>query len=99
MKFELLCVLALTCSVLGQRNENPCAGVTDRTQFRNDWSTCGDYFFCDYERAVPSGPCPDGYGFTLEAIACSAAANQCAQCPEVGNFAVSRSTVYEIIDF
>lgn len=87
--FLLICVLALTGAVLGRRNPNPCEGVTTDTTFANDWSTCGDYFWCNFDKAVPSGPCPIGMGFIYEKLACSSEAATCDECPADDNIAVS----------
>lgn len=90
VKFLLLSVLALAGAALGQRNVNQCAGVTDETTFVNDWAHCSDYFWCNFDQTVPSGPCPDGFGFDVDQQRCSQpAATGCDTCPAEGNIAVS----------
>lgn len=95
MKLILLSVLALSSAVLGQRNPNPCLGVLGNGQFRNDWSSCGDYFWCNFGVAVPvPTPCPPGWGFDEPLQACTIQAGNCDRCPVEGVIAVSFAKYY-----
>lgn len=71
------------------RNPDPCAGVPGTDQFRNDWSSCDTYFWCNNGVAVHTVPCPPGYGFDQEKNLCSLAAASCASCPPDLDIAVS----------
>lgn len=90
MKLTLLFAIALSSFAVGQRNPNPCAGVVGNTQFRNDWSSCADYFWCNNEQAIPvPTPCEPGFGFDQALQACTIDQATCARCPPDGNLAVS----------
>lgn len=90
MKFILLGVLAICGAALSQRNPNPCEGVPGIDQFRNDWASCEDYFWCNNGVAVPvPTPCPPLMGFDEVNQGCSVDQNPCLDCPEEGNLAVS----------
>lgn len=71
-------------TTLGQRNPNPCAGITGVDTFVNDYASCADYFWCFNDMAVPSGPCATGQGFDIATGACTVAAGAtCAECPDL----------------
>ena len=76
--------------VLGQRNPNPCLGVPGSTEFRNDWSSCEDFFWCNNGVAVAGDACPQGLDFVEEEQACILTDDPCDECPP-HNIAVSSS--------
>lgn len=89
---KLLLTLAVLAAAYAQdppapptrRNPNVCEGVaaTDISQFRNDFASCPDYFWCNGPQAVPTGPCPSGFIFddTATPPVC-AAGTTCDECP------------------
>ena len=66
--------------VYGQ-NTNPCAGVPGNNLFRNDWSSCATYFWCNNGVAVHTVPCAAGLGFDELLQQCTPAAATCPSCP------------------
>lgn len=85
-----LAILALSVSVFSQQDD-PCLDVNDATQFRNDWSACGNYFWCRLAAnggTTPTTPCDSGLGFDEENQVCNVASATCDQCPESGSIAV-----------
>lgn len=72
-----------------RRNPNVCADVpaTDITQFKNDYSACEAYFWCDGPQARPTTPCRDGFNFDEANLACDQAF-VCLPCPATGTIAV-----------
>jgi len=98
MKLLLLTLLSLASATLGQRNPNPCAGVTGVDRFANDWASCADYFWCNSGVAVPNPrPCPEGMGFdeTLQGCTVDQGGELCDPCPADLNIAVADSTDIE----
>ena len=90
MKLVLLVVVTLLGTALSQttRNPNPCAGVVGSNLFRNDWSSCSTYFWCNNGIAEHTVPCSVGYGFDETRQLCTVAAATCAECPADQNIAV-----------
>lgn len=91
VKIFLLGIASLLATVLAQsqRNPNPCEGVPGNTLFRNDWSSCSTYFWCDNGVAVHTVPCGDGMGFDETRQMCTRAGVTCEQCPANQDIAVS----------
>lgn len=88
----LLTVLALTGSALSQIHDDPClVPATATPQFRNDFASCGAYFWCDGTRSIPTGPCREGFDFDELQQGCVAEdpIAPCAECPTEGLMAVS----------
>lgn len=86
--------MALTGSALSQIHSDPCLQPpTSTPQFRDDFASCGAYFWCDGERAIPTGPCRDGFKFDETQQGCLAidVADDppCPPCPATGLMAVS----------
>lgn len=95
----LLGFLALAGTVSSQspsqRNPNPCQDVTGEDTFVRDWSSCSDYFWCNEDKAVPSGPCPDDKVFDEEILKCAPATEECLLCPADGSIAVSSNSIFQ----
>lgn len=91
----LLIVACFLCGSALARNPNPCEGVPGSDQFRNDWSSCRFYFWCNNGQAIPTFPCPEGFGFDEEEQLCTNAAAQCDECPQDINIAVSLERVFK----
>ncbi|CRK93155.1 CLUMA_CG006557, isoform A [Clunio marinus] len=78
-----LSVLAILGGTLGQRNPNPCEGVTGTDTFVNDYTSCADYFWCNNDVAINAGPCPDGFIFNGDSQTC-VFGDVCDECPTDG---------------
>jgi len=93
MKLLLLILLTLASQTLGQRNPNPCLNVPGVDQFRNDWASCEDYFWCNNGQAVANPrPCPVGMGFDEVLQGCTVELATCELCPAEGIIAVADIT-------
>ena len=90
LKFILvLAVLGGFNAQVTRRNPNPCEDIAagDLSQFRNDYASCGAYFWCDGPQARPTQPCRDGFQFDEENQRC-VEGDDCDECPEF-NIAVT----------
>lgn len=97
MNLILLSTFVLCGIVLG-RNPNPCQDVPGSDQFRNDWSSCASYFWCDLGQAVHTVPCPAGLGFNETRQLCTFDAASCEQCPADMDITVSFDTRCDIFN-
>lgn len=84
-----LTVLSGLNAQVARRNLNVCENVTasDLSQFKNDFASCGSYFWCDGTQARPTEPCRDGFLFDEENRRC-VQGDDCDECPEF-NIAVT----------
>lgn len=88
---KVFILLTLSSAVFAQtRNANVCEGVTEAQtdQFRNDFASCEEYFWCDADRPVPAGPCRTGWTFDDTVPNCNQAAT-CLECPTDRDIAVA----------